>query len=158
MVHWPAEKDRRDRLTRAGVPKLLVVAAHAQAPVDIRVDEDWVRVPVSEQEVVARLHDLEQRLDGTTRLDGRVLRTHLGEVTLTDREARVMRVLLEHHGRVAPRERLRSASGPGAGTDRRLHDLVYRLRARIGPLGLDVFSARGTGCRLGARIDATPET
>jgi DNA-binding response OmpR family regulator len=38
-------------------------------------------------------------------------------------------------------------------TPRTLDDVVYRLRRRLRPLGLDLFVARGRGFSLDARLD-----
>ena len=136
---------------------MLVIADGGEVPSDIAIDEDWVRSSASERDVAARLHNLRLRLERTVVLRDRVLRTHRGKVTLTEREAIIMAILLNYQGRVAPRQMLLDALGPPGGTDRRLHDVAYRLRSLIRPFGLDVFSARRSGYVLGPRIDPTPE-
>ena len=62
--------------------------------------------------------------------------------------------LLDHPGVVAPLRALAAALGPAA-TAREVHDVASRLRRRLRPLGLDLFSARGRGYALGLRIDET---
>ena len=157
LVHWPAEHQRRARLAEAGIPRVLVIAAGETVPADIGTDEDWLQSPVSEQDVAAHLEHLRLRLERTTQLQGRVLTSHRGTVTLTRREAAVMEILLNQQGRLASRQALLACLGVERGAGRRLHDVVYRLRTQIRPFGLDVLSTRGSGYMLRPRIDTTPE-
>jgi DNA-binding winged helix-turn-helix (wHTH) protein len=65
--------------------------------------------------------------------------------------------LLESDGRLVSREELQRAVWPdGVPTSRALDDLVYRLRRKVKPLQLNVFSARSRGFVLGVAIEVTP--
>ncbi len=155
LVRWPVERRRREQLAARGIPRLLVVAEGAEVPTDLGDDEDWVRLPASEQDVAARLHNLGTRVRAGISLDDRVLRTSLGTVTLTEREATVVATLLEHRGAPVPRDVVAASLGAPAPSGRAVQDVASRLRRRLRPLGLDVFSARGRGYTLGWRIDET---
>jgi hypothetical protein len=60
-VLWPEEADRRLGLARAGVPRLLFVAPDHPVPEPLDLDEDWVRVPASAEEVHLRSANLGRR-------------------------------------------------------------------------------------------------
>ena len=60
-VNWPEEADRRLRLARAGVPRLLVVAPDHPVPEPLDLDEDWVRIPVHAEEIRLRSANLGRR-------------------------------------------------------------------------------------------------
>jgi DNA-binding response OmpR family regulator len=154
VVRWPAEGRRRHELAQAGIPRLLVITDDSTVPSDLAADEDWVRLPASEQDIAARLQHLGNRFANAVRLEGQVLQAMGGSVALTPREASLLAVLLEHRGRVAPLAALAEALGETSDADpRRLHDTVHRIRTHVRPLGLDVFSARGRGYALGLRVD-----
>ena len=63
-VPWPSEADRRTALARAGVPRLLFVEPGCAPPDLWDLDEDWVRVPASAEEVTLRANTLQSRLPG----------------------------------------------------------------------------------------------
>ena len=63
-VPWPSEADRRDRLARAGVPRLLFVEPGSAPPETWDADEDWIRIPASAEEVTHRAATLRRRLGG----------------------------------------------------------------------------------------------
>jgi hypothetical protein len=61
-VRWPSESERRAALARAGVPRLLFVEPGATPPDLWDLDEDWVRVPATAEEVMLRANTLQSRL------------------------------------------------------------------------------------------------
>ncbi len=61
-VRWPEEADRRLCLARAGVPRLLFVAPDHPVPAPLDLYEDWVRVPVANEEVLLRASNLLRRV------------------------------------------------------------------------------------------------
>ena len=68
-VRWPDEAERRLRLARAGVPRLLFVAPDHPVPEPLDLLEDWVRVPVEAEEVELRSANLAHRVAGRERPD-----------------------------------------------------------------------------------------
>ena len=61
-VDWPEDADRRLRLARAGVPRLLFVAPDHPVPEPLDLAEDWVRVPAGAEEVRLRSANLGRRI------------------------------------------------------------------------------------------------
>lgn len=156
LVHWPAERRRRERLAGEGIPRLLLVAVGAAVPGDLAEDEDWVRLPAPDADVAARLANLATRLVDAVHLQHGVLRTVRGSTALPAREAAVLQLLLERRGRLVPHGALDAALAAGGGAaGRRVHDVVHRLRRRLQPVGLDIFSTRRRGYLLAMRIDET---
>jgi DNA-binding response OmpR family regulator len=152
IVHWPRDAARRADLAERGVPRLLVVDPGTPPPA-VADDEDWIRAPADERDVSARLDGLRARGAGVV-LEAGVVRTARGAAALSPREAAVAEVLLADPGAVVPRDRVEAAlGGHMAVTARSADDAVYRLRRRLRPLGLDVFSSRGRGFLLGPRLD-----
>lgn len=155
LVQWPGDDERRTQLASARVPCLLLVDPEVAPPV---VDpwEDWVRLPADERDVSIRLRALVQRVCRPELVDDAILRNGYGAVMLTTRESTIARLLLQAEGRLIPRERLEVALWPGGPpSPRALDDLVFRLRRRVRPLRLDIYSARGRGYVLGVAIEVT---
>ena len=151
IVRWPKDAERRSEFALRRMPCLWLVDADAEPPV-IEAWEDWIRLPADEQDVVARTRSLE-RLCRPVLLDDAILHNSLGSVALPLAEAVVVRALLEGAGRLVAREELENALWPdGPPTSRALHDLIYRLRRRLEPLQLSVFSERGRGFVLGVAL------
>lgn len=152
IVHWPGDGDRRAELADLGIARLLLVAEGAPVPA-VADDEDWARLPADERDVAARLAALRSRTD-TVSLDDTVVRTFHGSASLSPMQAAVAAVLLGRPGTVVPRAALESAAAAHRAVTRRTLDgVLYRLRRRLRPLGLDVFSSRGRGYVLGPRLD-----
>jgi DNA-binding response OmpR family regulator len=151
LVLWPTERDRRDVLARAAVPRLLLVAADAAPPDVIGIDEDWVRLPAVEGDVLARATQLlrfDARLRGDEPYidDNRLLHRAGRTVTLTIAEASIMSLLIRDAGTVVTHARLADAAWDGVVPSRDAIDAaIYRLRRRLGGLSLCIRSVRGRG-------------
>jgi DNA-binding response OmpR family regulator len=154
LLRWPSENGRRQRLSLAGGPRLLLVEDGESPPPILDCLEDWIRVPASEEEVRARVHALSVRraahehdapgldLDGVLRFRGKW-------VSLPPLETRMMEVLLARFGAVVSREALAQAGWPEGMTGRNALDVhVLRLRRRVGPLGLAIRTVRSRGYLL----------
>src|SRR6266516_7523345 len=64
LLRWPRQAAEAERLAAEGVPRLLLVEPWAPPPeCDDRL-QDWVRLPATSADVLARLHVLERRLAG----------------------------------------------------------------------------------------------
>jgi hypothetical protein len=106
VIAWPAERERRARLTAAGRPRLLLVDAGLAPPPADDCLEDWIYIPAGEDEVRARLETIRQRIGhhGPTppRLDEHGA-LHVGDqwVQLPPIEAKLAAVLLHRFGAVA---------------------------------------------------------
>jgi two-component system, OmpR family, response regulator len=154
LVHWPRDHAERDRLARAMLPRLLLVPDGERPPTTGDPMEDWIRLPADERDVATRLRTLSERaarsFDETVVVDDRCLRRSTLTVPLSPAEAAFARLLVSAAGQVVSRAVLAEAiwdrdADPRA---RALDDIAYRLRRRIGTLGLEVVSARGRGFAL----------
>lgn len=152
LVHWPRDEVLRDRLARAGVPRLLLVEAGVAPPDAIGVDEDWIRMPADERDVAVRaqrLARLSLRLLGERPVldHNRVLHRGGTTVVLSAAEAVVVGLLLAENGRVVPRERLEAALWPDGAVPgpKAVNAVVYRLRRRLAGLSLCIRVARNRG-------------
>jgi len=154
LVRWPHEAERRARLEREGVPRLLLVEDGSAPPFVEDPLEDWVRVPAQELDVRARLDTLSLRSRRaapalpTLDEDG-VLRFQGGWASLPPVEARLTEILLERFGAVVSRDALARAGWPEGAPGRNALDVhVLRLRRRIAPVGLVIRTVRSRGYLL----------
>jgi DNA-binding winged helix-turn-helix (wHTH) protein len=153
LVHWPTEAAVRDRLAADGLPRLLLVNADAVPPDDFDDLEDWIRLPADERDVSVRVRALSERarriVTPPVLLDGWLLRFGGREAALSESEAAVVAHLLGHWGQLVPRDDLAGRLGQGrGGRAAGLDDVVYRLRRRLRPLGLEIHAARARGLML----------
>jgi hypothetical protein len=161
LVRWPQDEVLRDRLARAGVPRLLLVDPGADTPATIGIDEDWIRLPADERDVWARAERLVRltdrlSLDRPFVDDSRVLRRGGSTVVLTTSEAVVVRLLLDHAGSVVPRSRIETALWPTGEPPsiRAVDSVVYRLRRRLAGLNMCIRAARNSGFVVFVDTDA----
>lgn len=152
LVHWPRDDALRRHLARAGIARLLLVEQDTDAPTEVGVDEDWVRLPADELELwtrAERLHRLSAALDREVPVlhDGRVLTHGAGTAVLSRSEAVVVRMLLDTIGNVVTREELEDVLWPHGAprSGRALDALVERLRRRVAGLHLCIRSVRAKG-------------
>ena len=157
IVRWPKDAQRRTEFASRRMPCLWLVEPDAEPPV-IEAWEDWVRLPAEEQDVLARTRSL-GRFCRPVLLDDAILRNSLGSVALPLAEAVVVHTLLEGDGRLVARQEVEIALWPdGPPSSRALDDLIYRLRRRLQPLHLNVFSERGRGFVLGVALESAHTT
>lgn len=155
LVHWPLDHERRARLKSARVPCLLLVEQDVEPPF-VEEWEDWIHLPADERDVSTRLQGLVRRLCRPELVDETVLRNGYGSVMLTQPESLIARALLDSDGALVSRKHLELELWPdGSPKTRALDDLIYRLRRRLKPLRLNIFSARGRGFVLGVAIEVT---
>jgi DNA-binding response OmpR family regulator len=152
LVLWPRDDALRRRLARAGIARLLLVEQDADAPTEVGVDEDWMRLPADERELwtrAERLSRLSAGLDGELPVlhDGRVLTHGAATAVLSRSEAIVVRMLLDAIGNVVTRVELEAAVWPDGApsSGRALDALMERLRRRVAGLHLCIRSARAKG-------------
>lgn len=154
LLRWPAEHGRRQRLSLAGDPRLLLVEDGQSPPPLIDCLEDWVRVPASEDEVLARVQALSLRRAAHEHdapgLDPNGVLRHRGQwVSLPPLETRMTELLLSRFGAVVSREALAKAGWPEGVNGRNALDVhVLRLRRRLEPLGLAIRTVRSRGYLL----------
>jgi DNA-binding response OmpR family regulator len=154
LVRYPSEDLKRERLALDGSPRLLLVEGTEAPPSSEDPLEDWIRVPASEADVLARITTLSARA-GTAAAsnpvldaDG-VLRLNGAWVSLPPVEGRLTRALLDRQGAVVSRDALGRAGWPDGAPGRNALDVhVLRLRRRLSPLGLVIRTVRSRGYLL----------
>jgi DNA-binding winged helix-turn-helix (wHTH) protein len=163
LVRWPAESARRDRYRALGVLRLLVVEGGVPAPVSADVREDWVRAPVSDDDLKARVASLRAKAEAhrLPHVDPNgVLRYAGRSITVSRTETDLLECLVRQFGVLVTREMLREClpDRPGGASRNALDLHIMRVRRRIRPLGLVIRTVWGRGYLLEAADQpATPE-
>jgi hypothetical protein len=158
LVRWPKETDQRERLSREGRPRLLLVEDELPPPLVEDPLEDWIRIPAAEGDVRARLDTLTLRAHVRAPArpsldDDGVIRYDTTWASLPPVEARITGLLLERFGAVVSREALAKAGWPDGAPGRNALDVhVLRLRRRLAVVGLVIRTVRSRGYLL----EATP--
>jgi DNA-binding response OmpR family regulator len=155
LVRWPEQAERRAELTRQGIRRLLLVKAGVQPPDVEELSEDWLRVPADEKELFLRIERLAAQPGPTAEpptLDADdVLRVGNAWVALSRSDASILRPLLVRFGRLVPAATLADAAWPQRRpSSKALASRIHRLRQRLQPIGLSVYSIRGRGFLLAA--------
>jgi DNA-binding winged helix-turn-helix (wHTH) protein len=159
LVRWPAESARRDRYRALGVLRLLVVEGGVPAPVSSDVREDWVRAPVSDEDLKARVASLRAKAEAhrLPHVDPNgVLRYAGRSITVSRTETDLLECLVRQFGVLVSREMLREClpDRPGGASRNALDLHIMRVRRRIRPLGLVVRTVWGRGYLLEAAEQA----
>jgi DNA-binding winged helix-turn-helix (wHTH) protein len=148
VVHWPAEGDRLDRLRVVGEARLLVIES-GDPPFSTDPLEDWVRVPVHEDDLRLRIDVLRQRaaLREPLSIDDGVLRWGDQLLILPPTEARIASTLLRSMNTVVAREQLKRSVWPDRPPNGRnaLDVHIAKLRRLVGQIGIDVRTVHGRG-------------
>ena len=123
ILHWPEQADRIGDLERLGIPRLLLVEPDTAPPPSTSCIEDWLRLPVDDASLRARLvalaaharrHPMVPSLDELGQL------SHRGEtVFLSITDQRIAQVLIESFGHVVSEETLLEKLVPTDATTRR---------------------------------------
>ena len=116
ILHWPEQADRIDDLERLGVPRLLLVEQDSPPPPSTSCIEDWLRLPVDDASLRARLVALAahaRRHPMVPSLDEHGQLSHRGEtVFLSITDQRIAQVLIENFGHVVSEETLLERARP----------------------------------------------
>jgi Transcriptional regulatory protein, C terminal len=143
VVCWPQERAEAQRLALARIPRLLLVEPGCPPPITEDALEDWVRLPLDDAEVKARLATLRRR--AATMLDvpqldrhGRLLfRQHW--IALTPLEERLLTRLTLRFDQVVDTAELLDAGWPQRRpTANAVRVTMHRLRRRLRPTGLEL--------------------
>jgi len=150
FVRWPVRADLRNQCRREGKPRLLVVEGDAQPPVCADPLEDWVRSPISRDDLAVRVKTLKKRLESqlAPKLDSAgTLCFGTYTITVSRTQAELMDLLIEHFGEVVYRNELEQRLAELVTTPTRnsldLH--IMRLRRRLAPIELFIRTAWGRG-------------
>ncbi|HEY4456418.1 MAG TPA: helix-turn-helix domain-containing protein [Pseudonocardiaceae bacterium] len=152
LVYWPKESDKVARYRSLGIPRLLLVDSAAMPPIHLDTREDWVRMPVSRQDLHARIAVLDARVRAESRPrvdeDG-MLWLGRESTPVSPVEANLLRAFVSEFGSVVDRATLEQLVGGAAPASRNALDLhIKRLRRRIVALGLIIKTVRGRGYTL----------
>lgn len=154
LVSWPSQHELRCHCIATRTPRVLVLEPHRSAPASEDVLEDWVRPPISKQDLTTRIENLQRRyirlctpeIDdcGELRYGGR-------SVMVSDTQADLARPLVRNFCEVVPREKLMEIlAEKNSGANRNALDLhIMRLRRRVCEAQLSVTTVWGHGYRLG---------
>lgn len=149
-MQWPSDESLRLELARLGSPRLLLVDPEADPPEMLDAMEDWVRLPVSRADRLARIRALETRADetsdvpvlspeGTLEYRGRL--TQLSGIQLL-----LLKPMLKRVGVVVSRNSLIAAAWPDSdGSPNNLDVNIGRLRRQLRAVRLTVKAVRGRG-------------
>jgi hypothetical protein len=152
VLRWPEEVAQAERLSTAGLPRLLLVAPGADPPDGGDCEEDWVRLPADDRDVTARLRALGRRAarhQTPPQVDGQGRLLHRGRwVSLSPIDQQFAGLLVERFGRVVPYDELARSAWDEPPTSNAVRVHLTRLRQRIAPLGLDIRVVRGVGVLL----------
>lgn len=162
LVRWPEQEVTRAALQAEGRPRMLLLSPTTPAPEPGDDLEDWVRIPVAEADLRARVRWLAHRIaagpgivgvgdvDSAPVLDDDGLIRVGGQwVALPPVEHRLARALLTKLGAVVTRDALGRAGWPEGAPGRNALDVhVLRLRRRLAPLQLTIHTVRSRGYLL----------
>lgn len=148
LVRWPEDAAAIEHLRAVGAPRLVLVAAGEDPPAGDDCVEDWVRLPVSDEEVRVRANALAGRAARhlprpVVNGDGRISFRGVW-VAVSDTEEPVIQVLVEAFGEVVDGRLLAHAVDPPLSPNA-VRMQIMRIRKRLGPLGLEVRTVRGRG-------------
>ena len=136
------------KLRESGSARLVLVDDRAAPPMSTDVLEDWVRLPVGDDDLRHRMLVLAERARASDEelpdLDENgLLRFNGTWVSLPPVEHRLMAALIDRFKAVVSREALSRAGWPDNVPDRNVLDVhIVRLRRRLTPVGLVIRTVR----------------
>jgi DNA-binding response OmpR family regulator len=156
FLRWPADADKYAALVEERRPRLLLLDPGADPPNPSDCFEDWVMLPVEEQELASRTRALTARVACHQAVepqvdDSGVLRFGDRLLVLPPVEARLASVLCARYGVVVGREALAASGWPDGPPGRNALDVhLVRLRRRLAGVGLTLRTVRSRGYLLEA--------
>ncbi len=163
LVRWPEQEETRSALQASGRPRVLLLDPSTPAPEPSDPLEDWVRVPVADADLRARVRWLAHRVAlgrgasvapaeaGPVLDEDGLIRMGDQWVALPPVEHRLAHALLAKLGTVVTRDALSRAGWPDGAPGRNALDVhVLRLRRRLAPLRLTIHTVRSRGYLLEA--------
>lgn len=153
LIRWPAESERRQHYQARGMLRILVIEGRAVPPISDDVREDWVRAPVTDNDLRVRIATLKAKSHAyrAPSLDANGVLRYCGQViTMSRTETDLLGRLVRDFGRTVPRADLSDClpDRPTRATRNALDLHILRLRKRIAPLGLGIRTVWGRGYLL----------
>ena len=157
VLRWPAEADQR-RTGRAAGRACLWLLAVGELPPEPDVLEDWVRLPIDDDELDERIRGLADEVFFGRRLEAHAVRvidgllTYGGQrLTIPPLEAIILNRLGETPEHVVTREELvKLAWSDEQRRPAALGSRIYTLRCRLSDLDLTIHAIRARGYLLAA--------
>lgn len=156
LIRWPAESQRREHCRARGMLRLLVIEGGARPPVSSDLREDWVRAPITHDDLQARIAALQARAEAHRRPQvdpNGVLRYRGRSIPVSPTATDLLQRLIREFGLLVSRDELRDClpEREGATTRNALDLHIMRLRKRIQPIGLVIRTVWGRGYLLESR-------
>jgi hypothetical protein len=166
LVRWPEQEATRAALRAERRPRMLLLNPNTPAPEPGDELEDWVRIPVAEADLRARVRWLAHRVASGQVVHRSEARPVLDDdglfrvgdewVALPPVEHRLARALLDRLGTVVTRDALAQAGWPDGAPGRNALDVhVLRLRRRLAPLHMTIHTVRSRGYLLAMSAPST---
>jgi hypothetical protein len=156
LLRWPADEEQRNQLAADGVPRLLLLADDAPPPRSLDLLEDWVRLPLDHDELLARRSALGRRATCSTHgpvVDGDGL-LWWGDrwVAIPAAQLPIVELLVSRVRDLVRRDELVSAYVATGGSPNPIavKAMLGRLVKRFAQVGLLLHSVRGRGYLLDA--------
>ncbi len=149
IVRWPEDEAHVAALRAAGTPRLLLVAPDVPAPTCTECDEDWIRLPATDDDIKVRSAAVASRAarhvpHPEVAGDGRI--TFRGSWEALSRiEEAFASELAERMGQVVSTKELIARCGDDEMSANAVRVHVMRLRKRLDGLGLVVRTVHGRG-------------
>lgn len=165
ILRWPAEEAKREWCRQHRIPRLLLVEMGDRPPVICDVYEDWVRPPLPQADLDARIQVLQERHrrhERPSMVGERDLVFRSQRITTSRCQAALARELAENYQQLVERETLAAILRHQleAKCERRnvldLH--MTRLRRKLKPLGLEITTIWGSGYQLNPSDGTNQET
>lgn len=153
LARWPAVGSGvtpvgRDR---SATPRLYLVEEGFAPPAHCGPFEDWARLPAPEDELFHRARTLLTRANAVTAvavLDDLLLRVDGRSIILSDKEASLLRMLLDQPGQVVTSEDIVAGVWPGediSDPPEAIHNPLRTLRRRLLDTPVRIHTVRGRG-------------
>lgn len=133
------------------------------APICSDIREDWIRAPVTHEDLRARMAALQAKTmdHWLPRIDPcGIIHYRARSAAVSPAETNLLELLVRHFGELVARETLRDqlSGQPGRCTRNALDLHIMRIRRRIAPLGLVIHTAWGRGYTLSEDDEAATES
>ncbi len=152
LVEWSTQAGLRKALANAGIPRVLLVEPGAELPTPLGVDEGWVRMDATDDEVDQCARTVLERLGRNAPIEsiGECVWSHLGRAfRLTRLQAPIFGELVARRGETVTHERLTAIGWPGEPVNLvALDSAIQRMRDQLVGTGLFVRTIRCVGYAL----------
>jgi two-component system, OmpR family, response regulator len=156
LLRWPADAAERQRMAELQVPRLLLLAEDAPPPTPTDLFEDWVRLPLDPDELMARRAALSRRAtcaEHAPQLDDDGLLWWGDQwVAIPEAQLPVVELLIARVRDLVRRDELIAAYEARGGSPNPIaaKAMMGRVVKRFAEIGLELRNVRGRGYLLDA--------